>query len=212
MNKTELFALLNKVILGDQKKELMFDVKTTDGKVLRLDGEILEKGQSAYLILEDGTVGAINDGDYILETGETVMVSGGRVADFIPVDVVSEEAPAEEVAPEEAPIEEAPVSEEVPAEEVVSEIVEAPIEEIPSEMDWNEAVKALAQEIANIKESISAMMASANEMKAHVAQFSKIPTDDGIKKEKTGFKNEAEKTNDLRLSNLEKIKALRTNK
>jgi hypothetical protein len=205
MKREEIFNALKKVILGEGKKELMFDVKTTDGKILRIEGDVLQKGLDAYLVLEDGTVGAVNDGDYILETGETVNISGGRVADFIPVSV--EEVPVEDVPVEEVPVEEVP-TEEAPAE--TTPIAEIPVEDIPAEMDWNEAVKVLAEEIAILKEQIGVMAASAQEMKDHVSQFSKLPTEDGIKKEKAGFKSEIEKTNDLRLSNLEKIKALRT--
>lgn len=217
MKKDELFALLNRVILGEDSREKFFDTKTTDGKVLRIDGEILQKGASVYNILEDNTIGAIDDGDYILQTGETVMVSGGRVTDFIPV---APEAPAEDAAPAEdvpadmptdAPADVENPAEDAPESDVVEEIVAAPDASVVSDtIDWAEAVKALADEIANLKAMLGEMQMSSEAMKSHIAQFSKLPSEDEIKKEKQGFKTEAQKELDLKSANLEKIKALRS--
>jgi len=206
MNKKEFFNILNKAVFG-KGKELMFDVKSTDGKIIRIEGDVLEKGLSVYEILEDGAVAALNDGDYILESGETINVSGGSISDFIPVDVV------EEVPAEEAPVDEevpAEVAEEAPAAEVVAEIVETEVADIAEEIGIDEAVAALAQEIASIKEVVNEMRASAQEMREHIAKFSNIPANDGIKQEKTGFSSVKEESKDSRFRNLEKIKALRS--
>ena len=223
MNKNELFSLLNKVFLGEEK-EKFFDTKTTDGKILRIEGDVLQKGADVYVILEDGTIGAVDDGNYILETGETVIVTGGRVADFIPVTVdapAEEEVPAEEAAPEaDAPVADAPAADAptdapagdvTPSAEVVDEIVSAENpENVSEEMDWTEAVKALAEEIASLKEMVANLTASNQAMESHIAQFSKLPSEEQIKKEKTGFKNETEKNKGLTALNLEKIRALRS--
>jgi flagellar biosynthesis GTPase FlhF len=210
MKRKELFDALKNVILGEEKQKF-YDVKTTDGKILRIDGDILEKGKKVYEILEDGTVAAINDDDYILETGETVMVRGNEVYDFIPV--TAEEVVEEEPATEETPAEEAPATEQATSTEIVEEIASAEtVEEVSDEMNWDEAVKALAEEIASLKESITEMKKSAQTMREHIEKFSKLPAENGIEKEKTGFKTNVEKEKDLKQANLDKIRNLRINK
>jgi len=213
MNKKELFALLNKVFLGEEK-EKFFDTRTSDGKILRIEADVLQDGASVYSILEDGTIGAIDDGDYIIETGETVLVRGNRVDSFIPVSIEEpvEDMPTEDV-PAETPADETP-AEDAPAADVVEDIAEAAdsTDVVTADITWEEAVKALADEIKAMKEAMDQMHMSAETMKAHVEQFSKLPSEEKINKEKQGFKSETDKDKDLRSANLEKIKALRSNK
>lgn len=215
MNKKELFALLNKVFLGEEK-EKFFDTRTSDGKILRIEADVLQDGASVYSILEDGTIGAIDDGDYIIETGETVIVRGNRVDSFIPVSV---EEPVEDMPAEDAPVEVETPAEETPAEDapaadIVEEIADATdsTDVVTADITWEEAVKALADEIKAMKEAMDQMHMSAETMKAHVEQFSKLPSEEKINKEKQGFKTDSDKDKDLRSANLEKIKALRSNK
>lgn len=215
MNKKELFALLNKVFLGEEK-EKFFDTRTSDGKILRIEADVLQDGASVYSILEDGTIGAIDDGDYIIETGETVIVRGNRVDSFIPVSV---EEPVEDMPSEDAPVEVETPEDETPAEDapaadIVEDIADATdsTDVVTADITWEEAVKALADEIKAMKEAMDQMHMSAELMKAHVEQFSKLPSEEKINKEKQGFKTEADKDKDLRSANLEKIKALRSTK
>ena len=60
MKKVDLINILNKVLLGeDKEKEKFFDTRTTDGKILRIEADVLQNGASVYSILEDNTIGAI---------------------------------------------------------------------------------------------------------------------------------------------------------
>lgn len=223
MKKVDLINILNKVLLGEEK-EKFFDTRTTDGKILRIEADVLQNGASVYSILEDGTIGAIDDGSYILDSGETVNVQGGRVESFIPVSVDAPaedvESPTEDAMPGDSTEDVAPAADaEAPAEDaapgdVVEEIANADgsADVVTADITWEEAVKALADEIKALKDAMGQMQMSNEALKSHVAQFSKLPSETEIKKEKQGFKTEDEKNKDLRLANLEKIKALRTQK
>jgi predicted RNase H-like nuclease (RuvC/YqgF family) len=162
MNKKELFSILKKAIIGG--KDLFYDAKTTDGKIVRIDGDVLETGLSIYEILEDGAIAALDDGDYILESGETIKVAGGVISDFIPVsaEVVEDEVIEDEIS-----------EDSTDAEEVVEEIAESTVEEIEDEMDWEEAVKALAEELVEIKEIADEMKKKYNKMAKEANKFSK---------------------------------------
>jgi len=182
----------NKSILS-KIKELVMSTEVVDAEVLtfgsvksddldiQFEGETLEVGSSVYLMDGDEKV-ALADGDYVLETGETLVVKEG-VAESM--DAKSEEeAPAEEVeevkelADEDKKEEEevkAEDSEEDKEEEIKAEeeVVE---EESPAAAITEEDVRRIVEEmVMGFKAEIETLKSENVELSSQVVTLSKTP-------------------------------------
>lgn len=182
----------NKSILS-KIKELVMSTEVVDAEVLtfgsvksddldiQFEGETLEVGSSVYLMDGDEKV-ALADGDYVLETGETLVVKEG-VAESM--DAKSEEeAPAEEVeevkelADEDKKEEEevkAEDSEEDKEEEIKAEeeVVE---EESPAPAITEEDVRRIVEEmVMGFKAEIETLKSENVELSSQVVTLSKTP-------------------------------------
>ena len=68
----------------------LMDYKTKDGLTLRWDGEAAV-GSEVFLVLEDGTAVAADNGTYELEDGTKIVIAEGKVGEIIAAEVDSEE-------------------------------------------------------------------------------------------------------------------------
>ena len=88
---------------ADKNKNIkLMDYKTKDGLTLRWDGDAAV-GAEVFLVLEDGTSVAADNGTYELEDGTKIVLVDGKVSEIIAV-----EAPSNEEDMAEAPV--APVA------------------------------------------------------------------------------------------------------
>ena len=68
----------------------LMDYKTKDGLTLRWDGEAAV-GSEVFLVLEDGTAVAADNGTYELEDGTKIVIAEGKVGEIIAAEVVAED-------------------------------------------------------------------------------------------------------------------------
>lgn len=104
MNTKEKIQKITKILFGteEQEQEVTFvDVKTDDGKILRLDDIAVD--QVVQEVSEDGLV-EVEDGTYVLEGGASIVVVDGVITEVIEGE--EEEATEEEVIEEEMAVEE----------------------------------------------------------------------------------------------------------
>ena len=182
----------NKSILS-KIKELVMSTEVVDAEVLtfgsvksddldiQFEGETLEVGSSVYLMDGEEKV-ALADGDYVLETGETLVVKEG-VAESM--DAKSEEeAPAEEVEEvKELADEDKKEEEEVKAEdsedkeEEVKELEEEAVEEeSPAPAITEEDVRRIVEEmVMGFKAEIETLKSENVELSSQVVTLSKTP-------------------------------------
>ena len=181
----------NKSILS-KIKELVMSTEVVDAEVLtfgsvksddldiQFEGETLEVGSSVYLMDGEEKV-ALADGEYVLETGETLVVKEG-VAESM--DAKSEEeAPAEEVEEvKELADEDKKEEEEVKAEDsedkeeeikAEEEVVE---EESPAPAITEEDVRRIVEEmVMGFKAEIETLKSENVELASQVVTLSKTP-------------------------------------
>jgi len=77
----------------------LMDYKTKDGLTLRWDGEAAV-GSEVFLVLEDGTAVAADNGTYELEDGTKIVIAEGKVSEIIAAEVVEEAAEDLAIAPD----------------------------------------------------------------------------------------------------------------
>ena len=169
------------VVVETPEETVTFGSVKSDDLDIQFEGETLEVGSSVYLMDGDEKV-ALADGDYVLETGETLVVKEG-VAESM--DAKSEEeAPAEEVeevkelADEDKKEEEevkAEDSEEDKEEEIKAEeeVVE---EESPAAAITEEDVRRIVEEmVMGFKAEIETLKSENVELSSQVVTLSKTP-------------------------------------
>ena len=87
-------------IVEDKNKNIkLMDYKTKDGLTLRWDGEAAV-GSEVFLVLEDGTAVAADNGTYELEDGTKIVIAEGKVGEIIAAEVVEEAAEDMAIAPD----------------------------------------------------------------------------------------------------------------
>ena len=163
------------------------EVKTIDGKILRAN--ILAIDQEVVEITEDGEV-ALEDNDYVIEGGDTLVVEGGVIIEIIKGEEEEGEVVEDEVVEDEFKkavikmedgteieidadkltkvlelIEE--VEDVVADEEVEADDTEAIVEDIVEE------IKELVEEFKSIKKEFASVKAENRQLKRDVAKFSK---------------------------------------
>tara|TARA_R110001592_G_scaffold19255_1_gene79244 strand:- start:775 stop:1986 length:1212 start_codon:yes stop_codon:yes gene_type:complete len=190
----------NKSILS-KIKELVMSTEVVDAEVLtfgsvksddldiQFEGETLEVGSSVYLMDGEEKV-ALADGEYVLETGETLVVKEG-VAESMDAKSEEEAAPEseeevkeladedkkEEEEEEEVKAEE-PEEKEEEKEEVkeLEEVVEeTPEEEAPAMMTEEDVRRIVEEMIMGFKSEVESLRSENTELKSEVVSLSKTP-------------------------------------
>ena len=97
MAGTELIEMTTEV--DKNKNILLMEYKTKDGLTLTWEGDAAV-GKEVFLVLEDGTQVAADNGEYELEDGTKVIIADGKVAEIMAVETPEGEDMAEPVATE----------------------------------------------------------------------------------------------------------------
>lgn len=142
--ETELIKMTSEV--EDKNKNIkLMDYKTKDGLTLRWDGDAAV-GAEVFLVLEDGTSVAADNGTYELEDGTKIVLVDGKVS-----EIIAAEAPSNKEDMAEAPVTEAPATTNGPSnEELVTmfEELRGVIAELSSRLDALENVEPTTEEEA----------------------------------------------------------------
>lgn len=188
----------NKSILS-KIKELVMSTEVVDAEVLtfgsvksddldiQFEGETLEVGSSVYLMDGEEKV-ALADGDYVLETGETLVVKEG-VAESMDSKSEEEAAPEseeevkeladedkkEEKEEEEVKAEESEEKEEEEVKELEEVVEETPEEEAPAMMTEEDVRRIVEEMIMGFKSEVESLRSENTELKSEVVSLSKTP-------------------------------------
>lgn len=144
--ETELIKMTSE--MEDKNKNIkLMDYKTKDGLTLQWDGDAAV-GTEVFLVLEDGTSVAADNGTYELEDGTKIVIAEGKVSEIIAAEAVAEEDLAD------APIATAPTDTATApsAEEMVAMIEElrGVIAELSSRLDALENAEPTTEEEATL--------------------------------------------------------------
>ncbi|MEE0267503.1 MAG: hypothetical protein UD103_05940, partial [Bacteroidales bacterium] len=150
MKLTTLKTLLRSILVE------MNEVSTDKGILVWNGEEELAVGDAVKGLNEEGTEVDLEDGDYVTEDGNTIVVKDGKVEEI----KEKEEAP---VAEEEKPIEEEPKAEEAEEELPTEEPTEEPTED---EKDIK---------IKELEDAIATKDAEIEELKAKIAELENEP-------------------------------------
>ena len=201
MNKKEILSAVRNMFFSDNTTETFMDVKTRNGVILRI--EDMTPGVSVHEVSESG-INPVEDGEYILEDGTTLVVVEGMIEEIIePTEDNSEadsvtaevemtadtiEVEAEVIVEAEPMFDE--VTEEVKPEYATIEMVEeltAMVASLQEEVamlkdaqaTWHEAYNS---EIKTVKESFSALSKEPlEESLTKKISFSEMTRDDKLK-------------------------------
>jgi hypothetical protein len=88
-----LFSEVKKMFTEEEVK--FNDVKTSEGAILRIEGE-LKEGSAVSIVAEDGTVTPAENAEYTLEDGTVITVDAGMISAIKAVDANEAELKAEE--------------------------------------------------------------------------------------------------------------------
>ena len=92
--------LIKMTAIADKNENIkLMDYKTRDGLTLRWDGEAAV-GSEVFLVLEDGTAVAADNGTYELEDGTKITIADGKVGEIIAAEVVEEAAEDMAITPD----------------------------------------------------------------------------------------------------------------
>jgi hypothetical protein len=201
MNYTEIVKKVKSLFATEEVVAVFADVKTTDGALLRVDGEITVDA-TIQMINEDATLSPLADGDYALENGSMLVVADGKIVEiknektFVDPNTGEQVAELESIQPEveEEFVEAVPATEEMPEGETEVEVEEP-------EMDVNAEIEGLKSEIEGIKEVIMQLVAAIETltsgqatMSKQVEDFSKEPAVKTSIKEVAKFEKKVENT------------------
>ena len=165
------------VVVATPEETVTFGSVKSDDLDIQFEGETLEVGSSVYLMDGDEKV-ALADGNYVLESGETLVVKEG-VAEAL-------DAKAEEESPEPEAVEEKELAEEdeekkedeevKEEEEEVKELEEevAP-EEAPAAMTEEDVRRIVEEMVMGFKSEVEALRSENTELKSEVVSLSKTP-------------------------------------
>lgn len=184
---------LSKLKIALQKilAETFAQVSTSKG-ILAWDGdtELPEVGEAVYSFDEEGNQISVEDGDYVLDDGRTIVVADGKVAEIRDGE---ENAPATEETPS---TEETPATEETP-ETVLNE-------EEPAEEPAQEEVDERDERIANLEAEIARLERENGELRDRIKELEEKPAAQPAEEE---FKrvNKVESTGNKKIDNLSRI-------
>lgn len=170
---------------ADKNKINLMEYKTKDGLTLTWEGEGAV-GTEVFLILEDGTKVAADNGEYELEDGTKIVVAAGKVAEIKAVEAPEEEDMAEPVAEPVA----TPSTDVLDAVKPLFEELRGVIAELSSRLDALENVEPTVEE--------EATLSKVKELEEKVETLSKTAGAPSIsKKSDTELKREAVEKNIL---------------
>lgn len=205
MDKKGLLQKLKDIFT--QEEELNFvDMKTIDGRILRVDDLAVEK--SIKEISEEGEM-ELEDGEYQLEEGIIVKVEGGIIKEIsemeeeVKEEEVIEEEMTEEVVEEVVEETTDEVTEELTTEETTDELTEEEVvEEEMTDLEVDELIQnlqSLLDEVKGLKEGFSMLMEENEKLKVEVEKFAKAPSTEPTDV-KINFKKEDKNKNNLMYS------------
>lgn len=178
MNYSEIVNKIKFLFSGEQAEQAFVDIKTVDGLILRVDGEIAV-GAKVQQIAEDGTLAEIADSEVSIEGGSILVIAGGVITaiknDKTYVDPATGEQVAnlEQVQPEEMSTEEL-AAEEIPATEPVTPEEVVPEMDIPAEIEGIKTeIEGIKEVIMQMVEAIQSLTTSNSEMSKAVEEYSK---------------------------------------
>ena len=179
MDKNKLIENIKNQLKSLMSSEVKFaEIKAGDLIISCPDEECMG-GSEVYTIDQDGNNIPLGDGDYKLDSGETITVVNGKVE-----AIVNSEAPEAVENAEEKPVEEEkPATEEEPKEE------EMPEEEMPKE----EKMAMLEARIAKCEAMLEEMSAANNKMAQELSAVAELPAAKSISVEPAEFKSVEDK-------------------
>lgn len=145
----------------DNTTEVKFiDAKTSDGKILRSEGESFVVGAKVSYMNEDGTLSDVEDAVYTLEDGSTLTTVGSVITEVTEASSDTTEA--------------AKAANEVEANSTV---------ELSKQInDVAELISSLTDEMVNLKKEISTLKTEKVEMKKQIEKIADEPATDQRKK------------------------------
>jgi len=133
MSLIDKIKLLFEAVPKTPQETKCADVKTKDGLILRVNGE-LKEGSLVYQLSEDGSVQIVGAGDFELEDGSIISTDGTGAIIKIVAPEVPEEEMAEETPALETPATDAPETDKITAIETKCAELEAAINLLSEEM------------------------------------------------------------------------------
>jgi hypothetical protein len=171
---------------------------STDKGILAWDGEaqMPEVGESVYSFDDEGNQISVEDGDYVLDDGTTIVVVDGKVSEIRDPEKGDTEQPTEE-----APAEEGEGGDEGGDENV--EPVEEDADEAPAQEE-EQPVDDRDERIANLEAEIARLEEENGALKERIKELENKPAAEPAEEE---FKrvNKLESTGNKRLDNLTRI-------
>ena len=184
MDKNKLIETIKGQLKALVSSEVKFaEVKAGDLLITSTDEELVI-GSEVFTQDKDGNNIPLADGDYTLDSGETITVTSGKV-DTIAGGVVEVETPEEVVAAKDAPID--------PMMDPEADPNEAETPEETKKEGGNEDVKALAARVAKCEAMLEEMSKSNNKMAQELSKVSGEPSAEPISVEPTEFKSVEDK-------------------
>lgn len=204
MDKKSILSQIKSLVFSTEEEvveQVFLDAKTTDGLIVRVEGEAFVKEALLRIVSEDGEFPA-EAGSYTLENGTVIETAeGGLIINVTEAEVELEEETAEIVELEE--------------EEEEEVVVEEELEEDNKEEEYK--IEDLIKRMGEIEEMIKKM----SESNEKVEEFSKIVSDkiDSFIKDtpaqlefksiKTEYKSTIDNKRKNEVSNIDKIQSLR---
>lgn len=179
------------------KIEKLMEYKTRDGLTLTWEGDAAV-GKEVFLVLEDGTKVAADNGEYELEDGTKVVIADGKVAEIIAAEP-AQGAPAGDMAEVPAPVAQ-PSVDVLEAVKPLFEELRGVIAELSSRLDALENVETTEEE-ATSDETLSKV----KELEEKIEMLSSIAGAQSITK-KDDREIKREEANKVMLSKIHSLK------
>lgn len=80
---TKLKEIFSETEVDESTVAKFVDVKTTEGRIFRVDGDIIAVDAKVQEILEDGTVADVEDGTFVLEDESTITLVGSIITEVV---------------------------------------------------------------------------------------------------------------------------------
>lgn len=152
---------LEQIKMKLQSMLLEFAEVKTDKGILSIEGDEIAVGNVVEKTNEDGTKSAVEDGEYKLEDGKTIVIADGKVSEIIEAPT-EEDTTTDESGTTETGTTEVTAAEETTTEEIVEEVVEDKneIEEIKKEInELYKIVDAILKKIGETRDEADARFA-----------------------------------------------------
>lgn len=213
LNKKEILNEIKRLMKfgSEEGVENFVDAKSGD-LIVRVEGDDFTVGADLFVVGPDGVIPA-PDGEHILEDGRKLTVGGGKITE-IELPEIGEEVEEVELADETKPEEE--VMEEITPEEKDQEKESA----MKKMEDAEKKIEEMEKKITDMEEVIKEMVKAygkvgsfSKEVENKLNDFIKnTPAEQHFSSLKTEYKSLINERKSTAGSNLDKIKALRSNK